>query len=220
MILTNYKNHLPHIQPIGATFFVTFSLADSIPIPVLDKLKKEHEFNIAQIKFSDKSTIEKEELLNREQKLHFKRYDDLLDDILNGAKHLSNPDIAQLVFDKIKSYHNQFYYLYAFCIMPNHVHALMDFSIQVGSDFNYNTSDYTQLFEVLKNIKGNTGYYANKILSNTGSPFWQKDSYDHYVRNQKELANIFNYIINNPVKAHLVEKSEDWQWTYVSPDLL
>jgi len=40
-------------------------------------------------------------------------------------------------------------------------------------------------------------------LGRTGEPFWQKESYDHWVRNQAEFLRIKAYIENNPVKAGL-----------------
>ncbi|MGK0365492.1 MAG: putative transposase [Saprospiraceae bacterium] len=40
-VKTYYRNNLPHITPIGATFFITFRLADSLPQPIIWKMKKE-----------------------------------------------------------------------------------------------------------------------------------------------------------------------------------
>jgi putative transposase len=63
-------------------------------------------------------------------------------------------------------------------------------------------------------IKGNTAFYANKLLKRTGQ-FWQKDSYDHYVRNEREFWNIVRYILQNPVKAKLVDNWEEFPFTFV-----
>jgi hypothetical protein len=71
----------------------------------------------------------------------------------------------------------------------------------------------------MKKVKGASAFYANQFLGKTGKPFWQKDSYDHYVRNEKEWQNIFWYILNNPVKAKLVDKWEDWEFSYYAPSL-
>jgi putative transposase len=54
-------------------------------------------------------------------------------------------------------------------------------------------------------------------LDRQGQHFWQKDSYDHFVRNDEELAGIIKYVTNNPVKANLVTEWEDWQFTYLRP---
>jgi len=47
----------------------------------------------------------------------------------------------------------------------------------------------------------------------TGEPFWQKESYDHWVRNPSELEKIRTYIENNPVKAGLVRNPQDYLWS-------
>ena len=67
--------------------------------------------------------------------------------------------------------------------------------------------------DILRLIKGATARKANKILNRTGS-FWQHESYDRVVRNEKELNRIIWYTINNPVKAGLVKNAEDWKWSY------
>ena len=47
--------------------------------------------------------------------------------------------------------------------------------------------------------------------------FWQHESYDHVVRNEKEFERILAYIVNNPVKAGLVADWQDWPYTYMAP---
>src|SRR5437762_1430790 len=53
-------------------------------------------------------------------------------------------------------------------------------------------------------MKGFTARQANLILNRTGEPFWQAESYDHWVRNEPEYFRIAASIENNPVKAGLV----------------
>ncbi len=62
-------------------------------------------------------------------------------------------------------------------------------------------------------LKGSTARECNKLLKRTGA-FWQHESYDHVVRNEDELRRIVEYVLNNPVKAGLVEVEEDWMWSY------
>jgi len=66
---------------------------------------------------------------------------------------------------------------------------------------------------LLKSLKGATAREANRLLGRTGEPFWQKESYDHWVRNQAEFSRIRAYIENNPVKAGLVRTPEDYPWS-------
>ncbi len=89
--------------------------------------------------------------------------------------------------------------LAAYVIMANHVHALLLPKIPVS--------------ELMKSLKGYTSREANKLLGRSGTPFWQKESYDHYVRNRLEWERIKSYIENNPVKAGLVTSPEDYRWS-------
>ena len=66
-------------------------------------------------------------------------------------------------------------------------------------------------------LKGGSAFSANKVLDRRGYPFWQDESYDRCIRNEKELKNTINYILQNPVKAGLVQGWEDWPFTFLSP---
>lgn len=65
-IKTHYYKGLPHIQPIGEVFFVTFRLADSLPLEVVEELKQEYQ----QLKLAFKKIITPTEKENcyKEQK--------------------------------------------------------------------------------------------------------------------------------------------------------
>lgn len=63
--------------------------------------------------------------------------------------------------------------------------------------------------------KGYTAVAANRLL-NRSSPFWEHESYDHFVRDEAELNRIRRYILQNPVKAGLVESAEAWPWSYAA----
>jgi putative transposase len=69
------------------------------------------------------------------------------------------------------------------------------------------------LSEILKSRKRHTARQANLLLGRTGEPFWQPESYDHWIRNAEERTRILNYIRMNPVKAGLCRGPEDWQWS-------
>ena len=62
-------------------------------------------------------------------------------------------------------------------------------------------------------LKGRTGRTANRTLGRTGMPFWQDESYDHWIRNSEELKDSIDYVENNPVKAGLVECKQCWPWS-------
>ncbi len=66
---------------------------------------------------------------------------------------------------------------------------------------------------LLQSLKGVTAREANLLLGRTGESFWQRESYDHWVRDSAELERIVAYIENNPVKAGLVPRAEDYRWS-------
>ncbi|MCL4550567.1 MAG: hypothetical protein M1495_18605, partial [Bacteroidetes bacterium] len=67
--------------------------------------------------------------------------------------------------------------------------------------------------DILRKLKGATSRECNKTLNRSGA-FWQHESYDHVVRDENELSRIIEYVLNNPVNAALVDKWEDWKWSY------
>jgi len=65
----------------------------------------------------------------------------------------------------------------------------------------------------MKSLKGYTARKANRLLNRTGE-FWAHESYDHFVRNAAEWERIEAYILNNPVKAKLIDDWREWKWSY------
>jgi len=66
---------------------------------------------------------------------------------------------------------------------------------------------------LLKSLKGFTARAANLVLARTGEPFWQRESYDHWVRDEREWERICSYIEENPVKAGMVDSAEKFPWS-------
>ena len=118
-----------------------------------------------------------------------------------GPRWLSDDRIAREIIGAFHFGQHQlgFFELYAFVIMPNHVHLLLQPRVPLA--------------RITKSLKRYTARRANQILDRTGSPFWQYESFDHWVRNERELQRIINYIECNPVAAGLVGKSEEWRWS-------
>ena len=83
--------------------------------------------------------------------------------------------------------------------MPNHVHALLE--------------PLVALHKLMGGIKGVSARDANVKLGRTGKPFWQDESFDHWIRNAGQFARPKTYIEHNPVKARLCAKPEDWPWS-------
>jgi REP element-mobilizing transposase RayT len=114
---------------------------------------------------------------------------------------LRDPRIARLLSEAIRAgqTERQFYELEAWVVMPNHVHLLVRPSVALA--------------RITQWLKGGTARQANAILGRTGEPFWQDESFDHWVRSERELGRITAYIEENPVSAGLVEAAEDWPWS-------
>ena len=70
-----------------------------------------------------------------------------------------------------------------------------------------------QLSRIPKAIQNFSARQANAILGRTGQPFWQDESYDHWVRGPDELEKIVRYSEENPVAAGLVERVDSWRWS-------
>jgi REP element-mobilizing transposase RayT len=216
-----YKNRLPHIAPIGSTLFVTFRQANSIPLKIIKQYQEEYNSNIRKyhnIKFREFQKIKRELLFQL-----FLKYDSFLhkNTLQNSDLHI--PEIANIIKTKLHSLDKEVYNLIAYCIMPNHVHLLIDLSIQVYDDYGNEIEKfedhYIQLDKIMKSIKGSTARAANHSLGRKGT-FWQKDSYDHYIRNNEEFWNIINYILNNPVKAGMVSQWENYPNSFLNEDML
>ncbi|MGH2550357.1 MAG: transposase, partial [Thermomicrobiales bacterium] len=56
-----------------------------------------------------------------------------------------------------------------------------------------------KLGDVIGAFKSISARNANKILGRTGQPFWQRNYYEHIIRDDASLERIRKYIANNPV---------------------
>ena len=81
-----------------------------------------------------------------------------------------------------------------------------------------NSLCYNTLSSIMQSLKGYTAWKANRLLERNGA-FWHHESYDHAVRNTSEWQRIITYVLNNPVKAGLVDEWEKWRWSYYRPRL-
>jgi REP element-mobilizing transposase RayT len=69
--------------------------------------------------------------------------------------------------------------------------------------------DGQELSSILHSLKSYTANEANKILNRKGQ-FWQPESFDRWIRDADHFAKVIRYIENNPVKARLCSKPEEW----------
>lgn len=200
-----YKRNLPHYQPPGGEFFITFRLANSLPKEKLARWKIEKEQLINSLRTKTSSAA-----VEKIKKHYFSKFDQLRDSSSNGESWLKEDRIAQIVADKLHEFDGKKYSLVCYCIMPNHVHLLVKLLASCKRDESRSTYPVT---DILRLIKGSTAFMANKALGRSGQ-FWQHESYDHLVRNDKERDNIIRYILENPVKAGFTDFWNEWKWSY------
>jgi putative transposase len=216
-----YRRNLPHWQPRDSIFFITFRLARSLPQVILLELRNEEERERQSICARSRGEELRIELYNCSKKF-FGKYDAWLDQCDEGSpRWLVQENIARLVMQEIHLLDAERYHLIAFCIMPNHVHLLID-SAGLGQVSAIKTSGTTHPYPVtdsLRLLNGRTARSCNQALGRAGD-FWHHESYDHVVRDEQEFERIFGYILGNPVKAKLVSAVEDWPFTYTGRDEL
>ncbi len=185
---------LPHWEVESAIYFVTFRLADSLPKPALDEIffRREDIMRTAAEAGRKTSAAEEREL----RSLHSRRLERALDRC-SGACLLRNPAVAQAVADALRHFDGSRYLLYAWCVMPNHVHVLFQ---PVGT---------TVLADVLHSWKSYSAKAANRILRRRGE-LWQREYHDHLIRSLDAFERAERYIAANPQKAGL----HDWRWVW------
>ena len=130
----------------------------------------------------------------------FRALDRVLDRGSSGPLWLKQPRVAECIATALqKCQVDNLFKLHAFAIMPNHVHCLLEPTVPI--------------FQITKFIKGATARNANSILGLTGNPFWQNESFDHWIRNSSEFTRVRIYIEQNPVTAGLARTAKDWPWS-------
>ena len=167
------RGYLPHFDSPETVQFITFRLADSLPKAVVETL--------------------------RDKDVRFDRLDPALDTCL-GACWLRRPEIASMVQDALFNFDGQRYRLLAWCLMPNHVHVVIEVLAAHS------------LGAIVRSWKSFTARRANELVGETGA-FWHADYFDRYMRDDRHLARTIEYVEQNPVKAGLIAKAMDWPWS-------
>jgi len=198
----SHSRQLPHLQPRHRPLFVTIRSADPIPEKYLNDY---HRYIDTLI---DEETQYPE---NKELKIdNNKRAFACLDEIYaryHGEIDFTEPEsVASLITENIRALNGDLCHIYAYTIMPNHLHLLLRPEEQDGVP--------VSLAQIMQKLKGVTARQVNLLLRRTGS-LWYREYYDHWVRSVKEFVNIVEYIRQNPVKAGLVKRAEDWKWTWM-----
>jgi putative transposase len=194
---------LPHWEQSGATYFITWRTADSLPREVLERWLEDrslwlqkHGIEVGEGRKSGpgwRTLLDRipQSLRQEFRRLFHERMEADLD-ACHGACVLRRPDLAKVVADSLLFADGRNYVMGDFVVMPNHVHLLVGF----GNE--------GQLLSQCYSWKKFTATQINRRLGRRGE-FWQTDSFDHLVRSQEEFDHYRHYIAENPQRAGLRE---------------
>jgi REP element-mobilizing transposase RayT len=188
------SRRLPHWEVEEAVYFVTFRLGDSLPRKALQELDTERQDILATASKMGRSLTETER--GRIVQLQFRKLEKILD-TGEGKCFLRDTAIARVVVNALQEFDGSRYRLFAWSVMPNHVHVLAQ------------TIGKISLAGILHSWKSYSSKAANQILGRTGE-FWQREYYDHLIRNDAEFDRAARYVMENPSKAGL----ENWSWVW------
>ncbi len=197
-----HRGNLPHIFPEDTPIFITYNLTLNSPDKLKQLLNNKKKIYYTNNKLTYDQVYKFEFLL-------FDLYDQYLSKKVSPC-WLMQPDLADIVFDSLIFGNTKFYKLHCFCIMPNHVHVLLTLKKKD------NVSHF--LLYIMQNHKRFTARKCNQILDRTGQ-FWHREYFDHYCRSDEEYNSIVWYILNNPVKAKLIENWQEWKYTWIDKSL-
>jgi len=204
-----YKRNLPHYQPENGIFAITFRLAFSLPKEIVETLQAEKEdFDRNILIFKGKKL---QDYKNEFGQKYFETFDAFLDKYLKSPMWLATDSIAEKVKESLHFLDKRMYELFAFCIMPNHVHMII-------KPLKENNNKYYSIANIMYTLKRFTANECNKVLERKGQ-VWHNESYDHFIRNEKDFEYQLYYLINNPVKAKLIDKPDNWKFSWINDEL-
>lgn len=190
--VTRSRGYLPHWEGEREVYFVTFRLADSLPQELLARLRRERRL-LERAGAADVDTGADRARFRSLQDL-LRKAERCLDTGL-GRCSMRDFRIAKTVADAILHFRGKRYRLVTWCVMPNHVHV-------VFSPFGEHN-----LQTIVHSWKSFSAKAANRLLGQTGR-FWQREYFDHLIRDRASLSRIIRYVRENPEKAGL----RDWPW--------
>jgi len=177
--------YLPHWTMGEAIYAVCFRLADSLPQEVLKGYVAERNDIIARARDQRRDLTLSE--LERLEYLHSEQVEKYLD-AGHGECWLADERIGQIVSNALKHFDGERYHLLAWCVMPNHVHVV----VQAFADH--------PLPSILRSWKLFSARNANLVLKRSGE-FWMPEYYDHLIRDEQDLQRQIRYVMENPEKA-------------------
>jgi type I restriction enzyme R subunit/putative DNA methylase len=191
------RGYLPHCDFPGLVQFVTFRLADSMPVS--RRGEWEH-----LLKIED----------DREKRTRLEEY---LDRGV-GECHLRDLRIAKIAEDAMLHFHNERYELLAWCVMPNHVHVLVHvWQVPLWKTMrSWKHFVQTQSNRLLaeRRLPARRGDEMNSDEPCRRPAFqWQREYWDNFMRDEEQERTAIRYIENNPVKTRLCRVDKEWPFS-------
>jgi len=189
------RRNLPHWEQESVVAFVTFRLSDSIPSERLASWENERRrWMVVRGKSGEGDLHDVLDQLDSNQRLEYLRefgrqFHSMLDDC-HGGCCLKRSDCSEALALTLRHFDGQRYQLGEFVIMPNHVHLLVAPMPSHG------------LSGIVKSWKSFSAREINRLTGTTGQ-VWQRESFDHLVRDAGSLVKFERYIRSNPEKASL-----------------
>jgi len=135
--------------------------------------------------------------------------------ISTNSRRLLSPKARTIVLDAFRHFHNKRYELFALCVMPDHVHFL----IQPWPKENDKEGNaiFWPLNELLHSMKSFSAHKINEVEDKSGA-VWEKERFDRYVRSDRDLKEKFHYITRNPWETSVAKQGEDYPWVWTQED--
>ncbi|MBU2548013.1 MAG: DUF1156 domain-containing protein [Proteobacteria bacterium] len=181
------RGYLPHFDHPDLIQTITFRLYDSVPSSLIQNWQDE--LNLTQNAAADPRRL----ATLRERIAKY-------EDAGHGACFLKNENIAAMVEKAFLHFNDERYRLLAWVVMPNHVHVMIE------------ALPGWPLKDIIHSWKSYTANQANQILNRSG-PFWSPDFFDRFIRDERHFLAAKEYIENNPVKAGLCSRPEEWPFS-------
>ena len=184
------RGYLPHRNKPHLLQSITYRLADSLPQEKLRLLESELLTLPEDIRESAKR----------------RKIETWLDSGL-GCCALRHPEVARYVQNSFLHFHGERYHLHAWCIMPNHVHVLIE-PLDELALIVHGWKSFTSRWVLTRNTVLELGV--------PGKNFWMREYWDRYIRDGTHYQKTVDYIHRNPVSAGLFSTPEAWPWSSAS----
>jgi alanyl-tRNA synthetase/REP element-mobilizing transposase RayT len=126
------------------------------------------------------------------------------------------PGARSVVLNAFRHFDQKRYELFAVCVMPDHVHALLQPWIK-GTDAD-DKPIFWRVSELMHSIKSFSANQINEIENSVGLPVWQKESFDRLMRSDAEIHEKYSYICRNAWKDYVAGQNECYQWLWTWED--